>query len=48
MKVAKHWHRLPEEVVDTSSLETFMVTLVGALSNLIKLKLSLFNAGGLG
>ncbi|KFV42422.1 hypothetical protein N341_12813, partial [Tyto alba] len=34
MKVVRHWHRLPREVVDASSLETFKVRLDGALSNL--------------
>ncbi|KAK4827726.1 LOW QUALITY PROTEIN: hypothetical protein QYF61_021026 [Mycteria americana] len=31
MKVVKHWHRLPREVVDASSLETSKVRLDGAL-----------------
>jgi len=44
----KPWPRLPREVVDASSLETFKVRLDGALSNLIWLKMSLFTAGGLG
>jgi len=35
MRVVKHWHRLPREVVDARSLETFKVRLDGALSNLI-------------
>ncbi|KFW71742.1 hypothetical protein AS28_06626, partial [Pygoscelis adeliae] len=35
MRVVKHWHRLPREVVDAPSLETFQVRLDGALSNLI-------------
>ncbi|KFM12358.1 hypothetical protein AS27_12230, partial [Aptenodytes forsteri] len=34
-RVVKHWHRLPGEVVDAPSLETFKVRLDGALSNLI-------------
>ncbi|KFQ07411.1 hypothetical protein N329_09162, partial [Haliaeetus albicilla] len=35
MMVVKHWNRLPREVVDAPSLETFKVRLDGALSNLI-------------
>ncbi|KFV60155.1 hypothetical protein N341_07203, partial [Tyto alba] len=35
MRVVKHWHRLPREVVDAPSLETFKTRLYGALSNLI-------------
>ncbi|KFW00326.1 hypothetical protein N327_10820, partial [Fulmarus glacialis] len=35
MRVVKHWHRLPREVVDAASLATFKVRLDGALSNLI-------------
>ncbi|KAK4806223.1 LOW QUALITY PROTEIN: hypothetical protein QYF61_001146 [Mycteria americana] len=35
MRVVKHWNRLPREVVDAPSLETFMVWLDWALSNLI-------------
>ena len=35
MRVVKLWHRLPREVVDTPSLETFKVRLDGALNNLI-------------
>jgi len=46
VRVVKHWHRLPREVVDPPSLETFKVRLDGALSNLIELKMSLFIAGG--
>jgi len=45
--VVKHWHRLPREVVDAPSLETFKVRLNGALRNLIWLKISLLTAGGL-
>ncbi|KAK4832624.1 hypothetical protein QYF61_024605 [Mycteria americana] len=35
MRVAKHWNRLPRDVVDAPSLETFKARLDGALSNLI-------------
>jgi len=35
MRMVKHWTRLPREVVDASSLETFKARLDGALSNLI-------------
>jgi len=49
MRVVEHWDRLPREVVDAPSLETFKARLDGALSSLIiKLKMSLFTAGGLG
>ncbi|KFW63923.1 hypothetical protein AS28_13592, partial [Pygoscelis adeliae] len=35
LRVVKHWHRLPREVVDAPSLETFQVRLDEALSHLI-------------
>jgi len=35
IKVARHWHRLPRDLVDALSLETLKVRLYGALSNLI-------------
>ncbi|KAK4831413.1 hypothetical protein QYF61_017544 [Mycteria americana] len=35
MRVVRHWHRLPREVVDAPPLETFKVRLDGALSNLM-------------
>ncbi|KFM07604.1 hypothetical protein AS27_08537, partial [Aptenodytes forsteri] len=35
LRVVKHWNRLPREVVDAPSLETFKVRLDGALSNLL-------------
>ncbi|KFW70031.1 hypothetical protein AS28_10986, partial [Pygoscelis adeliae] len=35
LRVVKHWNRLPREVVDAPSLETFQVRLDRALSNLI-------------
>jgi len=48
IRVVKHWHRLPGEVVDAPSLGTFTARLDGALSNLIQLKMSLLAADGLG
>jgi len=41
----KHWHRLPREVVDAPSRETFKARLDGSLSSLIELKTSLLVAG---
>ncbi|KFP10996.1 hypothetical protein Z169_13094, partial [Egretta garzetta] len=35
MRVVNHWNRLPREVVEGPSLETFKARLDGALSNLI-------------
>ncbi|KFP18199.1 hypothetical protein Z169_01385, partial [Egretta garzetta] len=35
MMVVKHWNRLPREVVEAPSLETFKARSDGALSNLI-------------
>jgi len=35
MRVVKHWNRLPREVVDAPSLETFKTRLDRALSNLV-------------
>jgi len=45
--VVKHWTRLPREVVDAPSLQTFKVRLDGALSNPINLKMALLIAVGL-
>jgi len=44
MRVVKHWHRLPTEVVDAPSPETFKVRLDGWT----KLKVFLLIAEGLG
>jgi len=41
-------NRLPREVVDAPSLETFKARLDRVLSNLISLKMSLLTAGGWG
>ena len=35
VKVVRHWKRLPKDVVDTPSLETFKTRLDQALGNLI-------------
>ena len=35
LRMVRHWHRLPREVVDAPSLEVFKVRLDGALSNLM-------------
>jgi len=35
MRVVKHWHRLPREVVAAPSLAVFKARLDGALSNLV-------------
>ncbi|KFQ25010.1 hypothetical protein N331_00846, partial [Merops nubicus] len=35
MRVAKHWNRLPRQVVDASSLQTLKLRLDGALGTLI-------------
>jgi len=35
MSLVKHWKRLPREVLDALSLETFKARLDGALSNLL-------------
>ncbi|KFQ56709.1 hypothetical protein N334_05546, partial [Pelecanus crispus] len=35
MRVVWHWKRLPREVVEAPTLETFKVRLDGALSNLL-------------
>ena len=48
MRVVKPWPRLPREVVDAPSLETFKARLDGALSNMIQVKVSMVIAGVLG
>ena len=48
MRVVKPRHRLPREVVEVPSLETFKARLDGALSNLVWLKMSLLAAWGVG
>jgi len=48
IRVVKHWNRLPREVVEAPSLETFKARLDGALSSLVQMKMSLLTAGGLG
>ena len=35
IRMVKHWNRLPREVVEAPSLETFKARLDGALSNLV-------------
>jgi len=47
MRVVRSWPRLPREVVNASSLETFKARPDGALSTLIQVKMSLLTAGGL-
>jgi len=47
VRVVKHWHRLPREVVAAPSLAVFKARLDRALSNLVKWKKSLLMAGGL-
>jgi len=46
--VVRHWNRLPSEVVEAPSLETFKFKLDGALSNLTEMYMSPFTAGELG
>ncbi|KFQ38968.1 hypothetical protein N332_03670, partial [Mesitornis unicolor] len=35
VRVLRHWHRLPREVVDAPSLAAFTARLDGALGNLV-------------
>jgi len=48
MRVVKRWNRLPREVVEVPSLETFKLRLDKALGNLVYWQMSLLTAGGLG
>ena len=47
VRVVRHWNRLPREVVDASSLETFKARIDGTLSNLIQMCTPVFIAGEL-
>ena len=47
VRAVRHWNRLPRDVEGVPSLETFMVRLDQALSNLIWLYMPLFIAGEL-
>ena len=46
MRVVRPWHRLPREAVSAPSLAVFKARLDGALSNLVRWKVSLPMAGG--
>jgi len=48
IRVVKQWNRLPREVVEAPSLETFKARLDSPLSNLVSLKMSLLTAVWLG
>ena len=48
VRMVKHWNRMPREVVEAPSLETFKARSDRALSKLVWLKMSLLTAGGLG
>ena len=45
IRVMRLWHKLPRELADDPSLETFKVRLDGALRNLMELWVSLFTEG---
>jgi len=47
VRVVRHWHRLPSEVVDAPSLEVLKTRLDGAVSNLVKKEVSLPYSRGL-
>ena len=45
--MARHWNRLPREVVEAQFLEAFKIRLDQALSNLIQLQVFLSTVGEL-
>jgi len=47
VRVVRHWNRFPREVVDAPSLEVFKARLDGALSNIVRWKMSLPMTGRL-
>jgi len=47
VRVVRHWHQLPREVVDAPSLAVFKARLVGALRNLVWWNVSLSMSGEL-
>lgn len=47
VRVAKHWNKLPREVVGVPSLKALKVRLDGTLGTLTELWMSLFVAGQL-
>lgn len=46
MRVSKHWHCVPREMIDAAFLRTLKASLGGAWSNLIQWKVSLLTAEG--
>jgi len=47
VRVVRHWNRLPREAVDGPSPAAFRARSDGALSNVVRWKVSLSMAGGL-
>jgi len=47
VREVRPWHKVPREAVAAPSLAVFKASLAGALSNLVKWKVSLPKAGGL-
>jgi len=47
MRVVRHWHRLPREVVSAPSLAVFKTRLDATLSNLVQWKVSLAYGRGI-